>query len=252
VLLFLATVLEQLDLALEHVLKRDIHNVRFGLMLTDNALELVLHQTAKDKVNDLKPHAWRRETYLHQTALDKALGRSFSDKLNFARLAGLMTESTARTISIMHGFRNEVYHAGLQHEAILPALSWFYFDVTCKYLGGYEPRSLSWGSNQKLPDRAKKYFTGHHSFPGRREDFANACAEMAQACGHSPAETVAALADNMDDVIEHQDNCIGIISEGVYAHQRTTRDKAVNRLPDLATRVFGRRQGVRQKARIRG
>jgi hypothetical protein len=34
-LLFLAAVLEQLDLALEHVSKRDVHNARFGLMLTD-------------------------------------------------------------------------------------------------------------------------------------------------------------------------------------------------------------------------
>jgi hypothetical protein len=53
-LLFLATVLEQLDLAFEHVSKRDIHNARFGLMLVDNAVELVLHQIAKDKINELK------------------------------------------------------------------------------------------------------------------------------------------------------------------------------------------------------
>jgi hypothetical protein len=49
VLLVLATVLEQLDLALEHILKRDIHNARFGLMLTDSARELVLHQIAKTR-----------------------------------------------------------------------------------------------------------------------------------------------------------------------------------------------------------
>src|SRR5258708_2368266 len=78
-LLFLATILEQLDLALEHVLKRDIHNARFGLMLTDNALELVLHQMAKDKVNDLKSYPWRCDSLTHQAALDKALGRSFGD-----------------------------------------------------------------------------------------------------------------------------------------------------------------------------
>jgi hypothetical protein len=244
VLLFLATVLEQLDLALEHILKRDIHNARFGLMLTDNALELVLHQIAKDKVNDLKSYAWRREIYIHRAALDKALGRSFGDKVNFARLTGPVTEEMAKTLGIMHGFRNEVYHVGLQHEAILPALSWFYFDVTCEYLGGYRPRYLGWGSNQKIPDRAKKYLTGHHTFPGEREDFANGCVAMAQACGHNPAETVAALADHMDDVIEEQDNCIGVIAEGVYAHQRTTR--ATRRLP--AARLGLSR--FRRKARL--
>jgi hypothetical protein len=57
-LLFLASVLEQLDLAQEHVLGRDVHNARFGLMLTDNALELILHQIAKD-------HASERKGYWH-------------------------------------------------------------------------------------------------------------------------------------------------------------------------------------------
>jgi hypothetical protein len=62
-LLFLAIVLEQLGLALEHVRKGDVRNVRFGLMLTDNALEPVLHQIAKDKKRDLKSYAWRQEAY---------------------------------------------------------------------------------------------------------------------------------------------------------------------------------------------
>jgi hypothetical protein len=71
-LLFLATILEQLDLALEHILKRDVHNARFGLMLTDNALELVLHQIAKDTANDRSFYAWRQEVDPHQAALDRA------------------------------------------------------------------------------------------------------------------------------------------------------------------------------------
>jgi|HubBroStandDraft_5_1064220.scaffolds.fasta_scaffold553909_2 hypothetical protein len=48
-LMFLASVLEQLELSSDHVAKSDIHNARIGLMLTDNALELVFHQVAKDK-----------------------------------------------------------------------------------------------------------------------------------------------------------------------------------------------------------
>ena len=53
-LMFLATLLEQLDVALDHVSKRGVHDARFGLMLTDNAVELVLHQIATDKARDLK------------------------------------------------------------------------------------------------------------------------------------------------------------------------------------------------------
>jgi len=56
-IMFLAGVLEQLDLALEHIAKGDDHNARFGLMMTDNALELVLHQITKDKRSDAA--GWR-------------------------------------------------------------------------------------------------------------------------------------------------------------------------------------------------
>jgi len=53
-LLFLASVIEQLDLALEQISKVDVHYARFGMMLTDNAVELILHQIAKDKASNLK------------------------------------------------------------------------------------------------------------------------------------------------------------------------------------------------------
>ena len=48
-LLFLASVIEQLDLALEQISKGDVHYARFGMMLTDNAVELILHQIAKTR-----------------------------------------------------------------------------------------------------------------------------------------------------------------------------------------------------------
>jgi hypothetical protein len=225
-LLFLATILEQLDLALEHVLERDIHNARFGLMLTDNALELVLHQIARDKVNYLRLFGGPRASYTHQAALDKALGRSFSDKVNFVRVAGLMSEKMAQTIGIMHGVRNEVYHVGLQHEAILPSLSLFYFNVACTYICSYKPPFLTWSSNQKLPARAKKYFRRDGDEFGEPDDFRQGCDKLALDVGHKPAETIAALADHFDEAIQQQDACIDTIAEGVYPSQRTTRDDA--------------------------
>jgi hypothetical protein len=134
-LLFLASVLEQLDLALEQLSKGDIHYARFGLMLTDNAVELVLHQLAQDKSKDLKLYAWKREEYTHQKALDKALGRNFDAKVKFARIEGGLSEEAAQTITIMHGYRNEVYHVGLKHESILPALAPFYFGFIAQSSG---------------------------------------------------------------------------------------------------------------------
>ena len=40
----------------------------------------------------------------------------------------------------MLGYRNEVYHVGLKHESLLPALAPFYFDVACDYLSSYKPK----------------------------------------------------------------------------------------------------------------
>jgi hypothetical protein len=225
-LLFLATIVEQLDLALEHVSKRDIHNARFGLMLTDNAVELVLHQIARDNANNLKQR-YQSEEYPHQVALEKALLRSFDDKIKFAKLAGNLNQEVAQTINIMHGFRNEVYHIGLQHESILANLALFYFDVACKYLKTYEPRWFGWSSSQKIPDRAKKYFRGADFFPAEQDDFANACEELAKRYDHNEQETIDCLSDHMEEIITNQDTCIDIVARGIYEGQQTTRDKAV-------------------------
>lgn len=226
-LLFLASVVEQLDLALDHISKGDIHNARFGLMLTDNAVELVLHQIAKDKASDLKFQSYRNEKYEHQKALDKALGRTFDDKVRFARLEAKVSDECARTITILHSYRNEVYHIGLKHATILPVLSLFYFDVACDFLSSYQSRGLGWGSNQRIPERAQKYFQGDKLFPGRQDDFGNACKTLRAACKHDPRYTIDVLADELDRVIEYQDTFIDIIARGVYVGQETTRDGAV-------------------------
>jgi hypothetical protein len=165
-LLFLASILEQLDVASEHLATPDVHNARFSLMLTDNVVELVLHQIAKDRQSRFKWSHLKRDEYPHAKALDKALQRSFEAKVKFARLGGEVDARTAQTISILHDYRNEVYHVGLQHEAILPALAAFHFDTACQFVSGYDPYGLSWGSNMRLPERAKKYFSGGNFFPG--------------------------------------------------------------------------------------
>jgi hypothetical protein len=213
--LFLASVIEQLDLALEQISKGDVHYARFGMMLTDNAVELILHQIAKDKASNLKMYAWQKENE-HQAALDNALGRNFDAKIKFAKIEGGPSDEIAQTITIMHGYRNEIYHVGLKHESLLPALAPFYFDVAYGYLSSYKPKGLGWSPNQKLPERSKKYFKGDPFFSVGFDDFSNGCKALRQACNHDPHHTVTCLADEMDDVIEQQDVGIGIIAEGVY------------------------------------
>jgi hypothetical protein len=196
-------------------------------MLTDNAIELFLHRMARDKSSRIKLYRHLRESYLYEAALDKALGRSFDAKVRFATLDGNLGDDGARTISVLHEYRNEVYHVGIQHEAILPSLARFYLHVTCGYLKGYAPPFFGWSSNESLPERAKKYFHGPSFMPGQMTDFGAGCAVIADACGHDPATTISVLADHMDEVIELQDSCIDTVAGGVYQGQQTTRDKAV-------------------------
>jgi hypothetical protein len=45
---FYAALLDQMDLALEHLYKGSVHDARFGLMLTDNAVELAILRDCAD------------------------------------------------------------------------------------------------------------------------------------------------------------------------------------------------------------
>lgn len=226
-LLFLAGILEQLDLAAEHIAKREVHDSRFGLMLTDNALELVLHQIAKGKQRRLNLVSFTKKVYQHQSALDKAMGRSFDAKVGFARVEGGLSDAAAQTILAMHEFRNELYHIGLQHDAIFPELASFYFDVTARYLATYTPDGLWYSSDMVLPERSKKYFKGTFPFPVDVEDFGKACHRLVELNAFEPAALIRSLADHLDQLIEEQDTCISIVADGVYEKQRMTRDRAV-------------------------
>jgi len=196
-LLHLANIIEQLDLALEHLSKRDPNNARFGLMLTDNVVELSLHRLAKDEQAKLKEYAYLREGYQHMAALEKALGRHFEAKAKLAKALGFLSDEVYESLLTFHSLRNEVYHIGVQHESVLSTLAIFYFEVACDLLGKYEPPYLSWGSSQKLPERAKKHFRGDSMFPGSLEEYRSTCVTLGQAVGHDPSEVKVVLAAHL-------------------------------------------------------
>ncbi|WP_153369831.1 hypothetical protein [Rhizobium sp. ICMP 5592] len=227
-LMFLAGVIEQMDLALEHIQKGGVHDARFGLMLTDNAVELILHQIAKDQHARLKAYPHIAEKYGHKKELEEAMGRSFEAKLKYARMEGQVTDEQARTITIMHTFRNELYHLGLQYEPILSDLSLFYFSTACAFIGGFKIRGFSYSWSIVLRERAQKYFTRDGRFsPAEPDDFPNACRKLDEACQHKKSITIACLADHMDSVISDCDTSLDILADLIYDNQRRTRDEAI-------------------------
>jgi hypothetical protein len=229
-LMFLASVLEQMDVASEHIGKRDVHDARFGLLLTDNAIELVLHRIATAKAADMKAYRYVYQDYPHRAVLEEALGAQFEPKLRFAKLTSVVSDQEAETIAILHRYRNQVYHVGIQHEAILPDIASMYFDTVCGVLQRWNPGGFWWSSNHELPERARKYFTGKSvSFPGSLEDFADACRALVVACDHDAAATIHALADHADQVSD-ADVSLDIVAQGIYDNQRRSRDQAIREI----------------------
>lgn len=221
----LANTIEQLDLAADHLAPGDANNARFALMLCDNIVELTLHQYAKDKRNELKAFSWRNEEFEHEKALEKALSRHFDEKVRFAKLIGKLSDDVSESIRIGHSFRNDVYHVGLQHEAVLAAVAAFYFSLACQLCADYEVRSWAYSPGQPLPERTKKYLKDHRHFANFPKEYQAACLALKSKSGHDAKQFGEALADHMDAVIEQQDEYIDYIGENAPHSQ--TRDKVV-------------------------
>jgi hypothetical protein len=221
-----ANIIEQLDLAAEHLGYCDPNNAWFALMLSDNIIELTLHQYAKEKRSELKANSWRKETYAHERALEKALGRWFDEKVRFATLIGKLSPEVSESICVGHQFRNDVYHVGLQHEAVLPALAAFYFELTCQLCADYEIKSWGYSPGQSIPERAKKYVKAEDPFfMNFREEYRAGCLTLLAKSGHDNKRFAETLAGHLDEVIEAQDHYIDYIAKN--APRRASRDEVV-------------------------
>lgn len=224
---FYAALLDQMDLALEHLDKGSVHDARFALMLTDNAVELAIHRLATEKYAHLKSWHHLEDSYPHKLELAEAVGQSFDAKLKFARIEKMVTEEQARTVAIMHEFRNELYHVGLQHETILPAIAPFYFSVACDILKAFPGRGLYYGNKTVIPERAKKYFDSSRHNPAELGDFEKACGTLKDRCQLDKGKTIGALADHMAFIVTENNVYLDVISTGVYPKGKgITRDQA--------------------------
>ena len=176
-------------------------------------------------MNHLKFFSNLRERYEDMPALQKGTGQHFGPKIKFAKLEGKISNDVADTITILHTFRNEVYHRGIQHEPILPTLAIFYFAIACRLIRAYDPPFLSWGSNLKFPERTQKYFSKNIGMPGSVEEFRVACIALEEAVNYKPYMVSENLAEYMEKIVEEQDGCIDLIATG--GPKYLTRDRAV-------------------------
>lgn len=221
---FIANVIDQMDLALDNLALEDVNYQRFSLMLVDNAIELTLHKFAEDKNNENKMWVLLKEAKHDPKIVTAALDQHFESKVKLAKVSGLISQTICDSIVILHSFRNQVYHQGLQHESILPAISLFYFRVSCDVLAAYQPNSWSWGSGQKIPYRAKKYL-GNNPFQKARELCKSAFLRLKEVSEAIELSLVEDLCQHMEETIEYVDKMVEFLCSG--DPKKKTRDEVI-------------------------
>lgn len=124
--------LDQLILASEQLDQKDSVNGRMAHILTDNAVELMLHYQAEQTLPDKGCYPEIRQLSKNEEA--DYLGRNFRPKVKLAKKLGVIGDEEVEFILINHEYRNEVYHAGLRHEPVIWDLAWHYHSFACSLL----------------------------------------------------------------------------------------------------------------------
>lgn len=208
---FLANVIDQMDLALDNLALEDRNYKRFALILVDNAIELTLHRFAEDKNSENKLWEPIGKTKFNPKLVLAALGQHFEAKVKLAIALKLVSKDVGQTIIILHSFRNQAYHQGLQHEEVISALSLFYFQVVCQVLSEYEPGWFSWSSNEEIPYRARKYL-GNNPWKSNQEVCASAFSRLREVSEGFDLELIDDLSQHMEQVIDETDDMIDFLS----------------------------------------
>lgn len=153
---FLGPVVEQLDRALIELCADHAINHRLALILVDNAVELLIHRYGVDAA---KAPPWRK-VQLSWQHKQWAKGQNFDDKLKVMESLGVMSADERAFSAICHEYRNQLYHVGLNHEAIMQALARYYFLLACDLFTRLRPNGMSWGKRDRESAIGKRIFGG--------------------------------------------------------------------------------------------
>ena len=122
-------VAEQLDRARREILVGGPLNGRIGLILIDNALELMCHQKAAEILE-----RDRESRILSPAQRSDARGQVFGRKVAFLRGLGHIADDQVRAVTIFHRHRNQLYHAGLRNDPVVDHLARRYFALTIELM----------------------------------------------------------------------------------------------------------------------
>lgn len=203
--------IDQLDLALDQLVLHDRNFDRFAIMLIDNVVELVLHQYAQDRNNEINLWSDCASEPIHQSkAISAALGSYFDEKVKLAKLGRILSQPVADALILLHGFRNSSYHRGLRHEGILHSLALFYFENACTLLLTYHPVQMISCSTDTIPPRALKYLGQMDIFFGK-ESFDKVWIRLKEVASNMENSLIEDLYLDMEKTIDRADGAISFV-----------------------------------------
>jgi hypothetical protein len=214
---FLGPVVEQLDRALVELSADHAINHRHALILVDNAVELLIHRYA---VEAAEAPPWRKARLSWQQK-QWARGQSFDDKLKVMELLGAMSADERAFARICHTYRNQLYHVGLRHEAIMQALARAYFLLACELFMRLQPRGMSFGKRDRESAIGKRIFgeKGMGGFDAIRQ----IGPDLAGACPSDP-DLKTTLTREADRILDEMVEWLDFLVEGQRPHV-TTKQK---------------------------
>ena len=124
---YVMLLVEQLDRAAHELATDHPINNRIALILVDNAAELIVHHR-------LEYHLLVRDRPFQKLSPKQRLmarGQYLGDRLKVLRHLNDLDDREQEFIKVAHGYRGELYHAGLRRNDIVRAIAARYFDLVC-------------------------------------------------------------------------------------------------------------------------
>lgn len=229
------TCIEQLDLATHQLGKRDPLYARFALMLIDNSVELIIYGVCLQELSCdtalTKTFGSHYVSPRFKSEKQRSYARSqyLDEKLKFCKAIKKITSDQFDAIKICHGYRNELYHAGLKYNDIIWDIVWFYYDIAIALLETASDRS--WCSGFNITPAVEK----HAGKDGRKVSYETGMIEIANSLRQLKPSSHRTLSSALSESSVERTNETAeqlefLVSNSSTAPKKRTEDEIVEEL----------------------
>lgn len=221
----------QLEEAKRQIEQGDVAHLRLGMILLDNAVEVMMHRVIEDEFRhanmwermlknfpagnlDAKGQELRREMESHviPPKRQKEIRRVFGEKIKFlSEDHDKIPLPCARALKHLHDYRNETQHNDEVREESIMAATLLYFDIAADFLVRVNPGSTVWIGGENY-DWLKRY--GIQEKHARPDETRPRIAEALRAGLPLDIDGIrTALATHLKDRIEVMENQLVFVEE---------------------------------------